>query len=213
MSFLRRPRIPASVRMPPWWRRPNVRRWLLVVGVLVAAGALDRLFLPRRHLDDWGRYHEKTFRVVQVLDGDTFDIDISDGEFPTTRIRLWGVDTPELAMDGDPAMHFGPEASAFAKETLLDRPVYLVLAPHETRGKYGRLLAYAYLEPGGAMFNRMLIEQGYAYADHRFEHPYRTEFKQIEKRARRDAIGLWEFVTIEQMPAWRQRFERRAASR
>jgi endonuclease YncB( thermonuclease family) len=87
-----------------------------------------------------------------------------------------------------------------------------VLSPDKTRGKYGRLLAYVYLERGGRMFNEMLLEEGYAYADLRFRHHYYRQFKNVEKRARRAERGLWADVTLEQMPGWKQRFERKRVS-
>ncbi len=113
-----------------------------------------------------------------------------------------------MSRGGGSDIHFGPEASAFARGTLEDRSVHIVLAPQRTRGKYGRLLAYVFLERGGRMFNEMLLEEGYAYADLRFDHPYFEQFKAIDKRARRAGAGLWQDVTLEQMPKWKQRFER-----
>jgi len=44
---------------------------------------------------DTEKYHGKTFTVSNVVDGDTIDIDVPDGEYEHTRIRLWGIDTPE----------------------------------------------------------------------------------------------------------------------
>lgn len=158
---------------------------------------------------DWNRYHDKTFTVTKVIDGDTFDIDVPDSGSAHTRIRLWGIDTPELAHFGKPVMHFGPEAFEFAKETLDGRSVHVVLSPKRTRGKFGRLLAYVYLERGGRMYNEMLLEQGYAYADLRFPHHYADQFESADRRARRDGVGLWADVTLEKMPAWKQRFENR----
>ena len=35
---------------------------------------------------DLRKYHEKTFMVVNVVDGDTIDIDIPDGKYDHTRI-------------------------------------------------------------------------------------------------------------------------------
>ena len=51
----------------------------------------------QRTQSDLGRYDRKSFTVVRVIDGDTLDIDIADstGNWKTTRVRLWGVDTPE----------------------------------------------------------------------------------------------------------------------
>lgn len=156
---------------------------------------------------DRDRYHDRGFRVVKVVDGDTLDIDVPDGDKPATRIRLWGVDTPEVKGSPSGEMYFGPEASTFAKELLSGRNVHIVLAPKKTRGKYGRLLAYVMMERGGAMFNELLLENGFAYADRRFPHPYREQFEAIEKRARRRGAGLWAGVTRDQMPESRRRFE------
>jgi len=158
---------------------------------------------------DHDRYHNRMFRVARVVDGDTLDIDVPDGNKPMTRIRLWGVDTPEVKGSPKGEMYFGPQASEFAKRILTGRSVYVVLAPEKTRGKYGRLLAYVMLDRGGKMFNELLLEKGLAYADRRFPHAYRKQFEAIEKRARRAGVGLWADITIEKMPGWRQRFERK----
>ncbi|MHC4596883.1 MAG: hypothetical protein ACYS19_18295, partial [Planctomycetota bacterium] len=48
---------------------------------------------------DFQKYHTKTFTVVNVVDGDTVDVDVPDGEYKYTRIRLWGIDTPETKSD------------------------------------------------------------------------------------------------------------------
>jgi len=104
-------------------------------------------WLPAAAGTDEGRYHDKVFRVVNVVDGDTFDIAASDGGKAVTRIRLWGVDTPETKDPERGVMHYGPEASAFTREMVLGKRVRVVLEPFEaSRGLYGRLLAYVYLE-------------------------------------------------------------------
>ena len=189
------------------------RRWnrIATVGLVILLAAVvvcERVTGPPVLLDDDTRYHDRSFRVSRVVDGDTLDIEAPDRDRSVTRIRLWGVDTPEVAHGGRSDMHFGPEASAFARRTLEGRTVHVVLVPERTRGKFGRLLAYVFLDRGGRMFNEMLLEDGYAYADLRFKHPYFKQFKAIEKRARKSGIGLWKKVTLEQMPPWKQRFER-----
>ena len=178
-----------------------------MVAALVGLGYYERQGQRFGTGDDYARYHDHSFRVVRVLDGDTFDIDAPDGEWPATRIRLWGVDTPEVAHENLAGMYFGDEAHAFAERTLAGQTVHLVLVPQETRGKYGRLLAYVYLQRDGAMFNELLISQGCGYADRRFEHPYLQNFVLLENRARRDQAGLWAGVRKEQMPKWRQKYE------
>ncbi len=155
--------------------------------------------------DDHARYHDQSFLVVNVLDGDTLDLAVADGDRPVTRVRLWGVDAPEIVHGSAAAAHFGAEAHRFVDEMLSGRVVHVVLAPQGTRGKYGRLLAYIHIERGGEMFNETLLSQGLAYADPRFDHPYRRTFLDMEQRARRSATGLWAGVDPGKMPSWRQR--------
>ncbi len=200
-------KLPSSIELPPFWRRHFVVCVILLSSVLTLV--CNRVVVVAPSGSDRDHYHNKAFRVTRVVDGDTLDIDAPDGDKDTTRIRLWGVDTPEVARGNKPGMHFGEQASTFTKNTLADREVYVVLSPTDTRGKYGRLLAYVFLERGGEMFNEMLINQGFAYADLRFKHHYFNKFRDVEQRARRSGVGLWADVTIEKMPTWKQRYERK----
>ena len=192
--------------MPSAWRKRGPAA--LVVGILILLVVCDRAQNGPGRTDDRSRYHARTFRVARVIDGDTLDIAAPDGDKPVTRVRLWGVDTPEMGQGKKPDAHFGSQAKAFAEATLAGRDVHIVLSPRKTRGKYGRLLAYVYLEQGGRMFNEMLLKEGYAYADLRFPHHYDKQFKAMEQRSRRAGIGLWAEVSVSEMPAWKQRFER-----
>jgi len=201
--------VPASILLPPRWHRHATA--LLTILAAAALIVCERTARAPVLGGDRTRYHDRTFRVIHVVDGDTIDLDAPDADKPKTRIRLWGVDTPEIAHGDQPEMYFGREAKEFAQRTLSGKEVNIVLAPQRTRDKYGRLLAYVFCERGGPMFNETLLEEGYAYADLRFDHSYKNQFETIEKRARKAGVGLWTGVTPEQMPAWKQRFERKAA--
>lgn len=219
MARWRRRLPPNSIRIPRRWRRGW--RGLSIAAVLLVVVGIGRsiprvgapIAAPEHSGSDWERYHDRAFHVTHVVDGDTLDIEIPDGKRATTRIRLWGVDTPEVAHSGDPDMYFGPEAKAFAERTLHDRDVHIVLSPTQTRDKFGRLLAYVYLERGGAMFNELLIEDGFAYVDTRFRHAFDANFKADEQEARRSRAGLWADVKTEQMPPWKQRTEMRRTAK
>lgn len=201
----RRRRIP---RRPDLWPRAWRRHPLGALLALVIAGVVlwSRLHTPIGSDED--RYHNKLFTCVKVVDGDTIDIAIPDGDHPHTRIRLWGVDTPETVKPGEPPMYFGHEASAYTRSRVLGHPVRIVLSPGQSRDKYERLLAYVYPDDGENMLNEELLAGGYAYADSRFAHPWKERFIELEKRARRQKVGLWAGVTVQQMPEWRQRLER-----
>ena len=145
------------------------------------------------------KYDGKTFLVVNVVDGDTLDVGVPDGKFGRTRIRLWGVDTPETVKPNTPPQHFGLEASEFVKRTCQDETVTLRLEPRQTRDKHNRLLAYVILSDG-RMLNRALIEAGYGYADLRFRHKHMTEFKRLQREAKQARRGLWKNPTNSDLP-------------
>jgi micrococcal nuclease len=161
---------------------------------------------PQSTACDFEKYHKKTFKVARVVDGDTIDIDIADGEYETTRVRLWGVDTPETKSTKFGVMYFGPETADFTSNLVLEKPVCLYLEKDRTRGKYGRLLAYVQL-PDGRFLNEVLLAEGFAYADLRFKHSFYNKYKQLEAVARGQKKGLWQNVKRHQLPEWLQRMK------
>lgn len=152
--------------------------------------------------EDAGKYHLKSFRVVKVVDGDTVDIDIADGEYATTRVRLLGVDTPETKRPGEKPMYYGEKASVFAAETVLGKDVVIVIdTVSDVRDRYGRLLAYVRLG-GGRVLNEELITGGYGYADLRFEHSEYDRYVGLQELAIKNRVGLWGQVRRDQVPKW-----------
>jgi micrococcal nuclease len=109
-------------------------------------------------------------------------------------------------------MYFGPEAAEFSERSALEKRATIYLEEHNTRGKYGRLLAYVQL-PDGRFLNEVLLAEGFAYADLRFRHSLYQKYKKLESSARRQQKGLWEEVTREQLPEWLQRMELELLSR
>lgn len=154
--------------------------------------------------NDFEKYHGKTFKVTNVVDGDTIDIDVPDGDFGHTRIRLWGIDTPESKSPKTGVMYFGPEAAEFTRTLALGRNVRIYLDQgNRTRGYYGRVLGYVQL-PDKTFLNELLIAEGYAYADLRFKHSHYNRYKQLDSAARGQRKGLWAEVKRDQLPQWLQ---------
>jgi micrococcal nuclease len=205
----------SSAKLMTHLRRRRWARYLVLAGLLLAMGGLRMTGCKERKLspqpspvaeEDYPRYHDRTFKVVKVLDGDTFDVAAADPKANKpqayTRIRLWGIDTPEIAHGKTkPAMYFGYEAAEFARKQLIGKEVRLELVRGDTRGYYGRLLAYAWL-PDGSMYNENAIREGFAYADHRYKHPRKQAFIDLEAEARQKLKGLWQGVQSDQLPRW-----------
>lgn len=122
--------------------------------------------------------------VKRVVDGDTFET--TDNE----KVRLIGVDTPETVKPNTPVQPYGKEASDFTKKQLTNKRVGLELDV-SPKDKYGRTLAYVYLEDG-TFYNGLLVQEGYAKA---FTVPpnvkYADEFVKWQKKAREEKKGLW----------------------
>jgi len=183
------------------------RTGIIILCLLLAAVFiwLDRK--SQRKPSDLEKYHAKTFTVVNVVDGDTIDINIPDSNQTHTRVRLWGVDTPETKEPNVPVQYFGPEATDSTTKLALAKLVTVYLdTPNCTRDKeeYNRLLAYVQL-PDGRFLNEVLVSEGFAYADLRFRHSFYNKYQQLEASARSLKKGLWEKVTREQLPEWLQR--------
>jgi micrococcal nuclease len=107
--------------------------------------------------------------VRLVVDGDTVVVNL-DGQ--ATHVRLIGVDAPESVDPRKPVQQFARESAAFLRQLVEGKRVRLAYEPAGARmDKYGRLLAYLYLKPGGLFVNREIVAQGFghAYTGHPFD--------------------------------------------
>lgn len=173
------------------------RRKVLITAVLVAALAvlivIDRqgwLLVPAG--DDLATYHDQSFLVTRVIDGDTVEIAAVDrltGELGT-HVRLWGIDCPEMARDDQPAEPWAAEATQFTGARCQGEPVVVKLEAHRLRDTYGRLLAHLITEDG-VNVSEALLREGLAYADDRWKHDMIERYRQAEAEARTENAGLW----------------------
>ncbi len=127
-----------------------------------------------------------TGRIIRVVDGDT--VELEDGR----KVRLIGIDTPELHHPTKPVMFFAEEAFQFTRRLVEDRDVR-VEYDQERTDKYGRTLAYLYLSDG-TFVNAEIVRQGYGLAYTRFPFRYKEDFKKYEQEARERERGLWKVL-------------------
>ena len=170
-------------------------RTLFLLGLL-AASALDAGSTSRQEAhvgiseqSGESRYDTPEKRlVIRVIDGDTIVVS------PNEKVRLIGVDTPETAHPKKAAQCFAKDAKAFTLKMVERQSIRLVLdesnAARDHKDRYGRTLAYVYFDDG-TMLNAELIRKGYAHAYTRFPFRYSVEFRQLERSARSQAVGLW----------------------
>lgn len=116
------------------------------------------------------------WRVEAVNDGDT--VTCLDGEGRRVKIRLRGIDAPELDQPGGAAAR-----AALARKLVAG----IVRVAGDARDQHGRLLGTLFVDDRD--LNRELVAEGWAWAFGGFVDD--DEMLAAEAAARRDRRGLW----------------------
>jgi micrococcal nuclease len=127
-------------------------------------------------------------RVIRVVDGDTI---IVNYQGKSEKVRLLCVNTPEsVHPDKKQNIPMGKIASDYAKKKLNGKYVDLELEG-KLRGKYGRLLAYVFVD--GRNFNLELVRQGLSpyYTKYGLSQRYDKKFREVERYARDHRLNIW----------------------
>lgn len=130
--------------------------------------------------------------VIACHDGDTVRVrrlhpvahaakNKSKGAFSETeRIRLAGIDAPELAQP------FGKESRNYLEQLILGRKVEVA---ERSMDKYGRTVAEL-TTTGGVDVNHLLVARGFAWCYPSFAKKDKKLFS-LEAKARGKGVGLW----------------------
>ena len=121
--------------------------------------------------------------VRSVVDGDTIDV-VTMG-----RVRLLGIDAPELGRGFDTAAPFGREAKDRLTALVLHRWVRLEQEPPLTDA-YSRKLAYVVREDG-VFVNAVLVREGLARVTARVPLERLGELQRAEAEAQSYRRGMW----------------------
>lgn len=105
--------------------------------------------------------------LCYVVDGDTLAVSYGGEDY---RVRLIGVNTEEsvareeyLESTGKENTEEGKQASSFVKDLLTGRETVWLEFDQELYDRYGRVLAYVYLDSSGTeMLQSILLQEGYA---------------------------------------------------
>ncbi|WP_353649178.1 thermonuclease family protein [Nakamurella sp. A5-74] len=127
--------------------------------------------------------------VTRVIDGDTIEVRRDDGVIG--RVRLIGINSPELAHDGKPAQ-CGAEMARDLLRPLNGQTIRIAHdASQADTDKYDRTLAYA--RHGGLDVGAEQIGAGaareYTYGASFYEQ--RSEYVRLQNYARHQNLGLW----------------------
>jgi micrococcal nuclease len=127
--------------------------------------------------------------VTRVVDGDTIDVAIGGRD---ERVRLLGIDTPEIHVEGGPPECFGPEAAGHTSSLLPAGTEVRLERDVVGRDHYGRLLAHVYRLPDGLLVNEELLRQGFARPlTIEPNHVFAERYVAATVAAEADGLGLW----------------------
>lgn len=101
--------------------------------------------------------------VNRVIDGDTIDvtIDLGFNITSTHRVRLLGVDTPEIFHPKDSAeRELGLQAKAFLENAVAEKTI-LIRTVLDKTDKYGRILGYIWIPGEPTTINEQLLSNGF----------------------------------------------------
>lgn len=115
--------------------------------------------------------------IGRIIDGDTFTL--ADG----SKIRLIGIDSPEKGQ------RLYDEAKQYLNELIAGKTVLLEY-DKGTRDRYGRILAYVYVED--SFINGKMAESGWAsLLTIKPNTKYAKELKRLSDNARHARLGIW----------------------
>lgn len=195
MFALKRRPLPPSIVVQRSWSDALPGVLLALAAIIVAANffrtassASPPMPLAPRAANDWHRYHDRDY-VVRDITGPT-SILVSEPDAPGDMlpVSLLGL---APVVDDTNTTDTDRESRSVLTDMIEGGRVHLVLSPQQTRDDTGRLLAYVFLERGGRMVNEMMLEGGWARANHRTPHSYQRQFAWLERRAQKNGIGLW----------------------
>lgn len=156
----------------------------LMAAALVAGIAIYFAF-------DDGAEPKQTVTVQRVIDGDTFTARDDSGK-DLGRVRVLGIDTPELAHDGQPGECYAQTATTAAKQLLDGQSVQISYDPTQEREDvYGRLLVY--VDVDGTDYAQTMIAEGQARIyDSRSQPLARAgSYDEAAAGAKDSGVGLW----------------------
>ncbi|GEM_PF-3098930 len=123
--------------------------------------------------------------IACVIDGDTIVLNTGD------RVRMKGIDAPELHHPVIPAQRFGEEARDFLKNLAEGKKCFLEYDDYDTKDMYGRALAYVYVD--NTDLNAEMLLRGFAYLYTFKPFGKKIAYAACEREAREKHRGVWNF--------------------
>lgn len=158
----------------------RVLLFLLVFVLSVLCAGCD----GEKHVKNGFKPVQLVGECVYVYDGDTVLVDAAGKK---TKIRLFGIDAPELSQE------FGDKSRALLSRLIEKKKVTVSVTGED---KYGRLIGVIFVD--GMDVNALMLKNGAAWHYKDFDRS--AEYAELESLARKERLGLWATRSI--MAPW-----------
>jgi len=139
-------------------------------------------------------------KVSRVIDGDTLTLLTREGT--KLRVRLYGIDAPEVRHGEMPGQPHGEEAKNALESMVQGRKVRVEIVDIDAHRRVVGIVHWS-----GTDINREMVRSGNAWAYRRYlSAPYGSGYIDAEKEARGRRAGLWKRENPD--PPWE--FKRRS---
>ena len=132
-------------------------------------------------------------KFIKCVDGDTAKFERNNKVF---TLRFLAVNTPETKSPKKGVEFYGKEASKYTCDRLEKaKTIEIEYDKNSDRSdRYGRKLGWVFLDD--KLLQKDLVENGYAKVEYVYgKYKYLDELKELEKKAKKEKIGLWQKET------------------
>ena len=152
------------------------RRLLLILTALLIFLAAASYAAPIRTV---------TATITKITDGDTVQAVTPEGT--KLKVRLYGIDAPEMSKGKIPGEPFGKDSRDYLTALVSQKTVQVEIRDID---HYRRMVAILWL--GDRNMNMEMLSAGMAEAYEEYlKPPYRTHFFQVEEEAKAQGKGIW----------------------
>lgn len=160
----------------------------LVLTLFITIVAVYTKHEPAKVLQYTSNIPNGSYAVTEFIDGDTIAVDMNG---KVEKVRMIGVDTPETHDPRKSVECFGLAAADYVRHLIGNDPVRLEADSLSTnRDRYKRLLRYVYTSDN-KLVQAEIIKNGYGFAYTSFPFSLLDEFREYERTAREQNLGLW----------------------
>jgi len=126
-----------------------------------------------------------TATITKITDGDTVQAITPEGT--KLKVRLYGIDAPEIAKGKIPGEPFGVDARDYLASLVSQKAVRVEIRDTD---RYRRMVAILWLGEQNVNLTMIAAGMAEAYVEY-LKQPYRAPFIQAEQEAKSQGKGIW----------------------